>query len=337
LISGGLLLVLVVDMKKKLNYDPEMDMLSAEEVNLLKRACNSIKIFVGQSAMINHTNYRTRDAHATPHFTLCGTFSLYDNFEEHIVFPAGQTDCIIRISNPHMKLVSQKSSIPAYGFSLKIFNNQETILNLPMVNFPLFPIINISRFLKIFTALNVFFSGGFLQKFWQTLKIAKNTIAVSPGFFHPSFMIQVKRFLAKWNHFILSHDYHSIGAYRLGDHIVKYKLVPVAVDVKSAEKRIDQAIEDYFSNHHYELELMVQFCYNLKDQPVNRLNKMWKNSDFISIGRIKINNLIDKEDRAVEEMSFNPFESISGLKPVGRIQKLRDEAYKISLNTRNGN
>jgi len=150
-------------------------------------------------------------------------------------------------------------------------------------------------------------------------------------------MTQVIRFLTKWNHFILSYDYHSIGAYRLGDHIVKYKLVPVvAVPAKSTENKIDQAIEDYFSNHHYELELMVQYCYNLKDQPVNRLNKMWKNSDFISIGRIKINNLIDKEDRAVEEMSFNPFESISDLKPVGRIQKLRDEAYKISVKTRNG-
>lgn len=150
-----------------------MDTLSAEEVILLKRACNSIKIFVGRSAIINHTNYRTRDAHATTYFNLCGTFSVYDNFEEHIVFPAGHTACIIRISNPHMKLVSQKRTIPTYGFSLKIFNNQETILNLPMVNFPLFPIISISRFLKIFTALNVFFQVAFCRNFGKLSKLQK--------------------------------------------------------------------------------------------------------------------------------------------------------------------
>ncbi|WDF46055.1 hypothetical protein PQ459_14235 [Chryseobacterium sp. KACC 21268] len=244
-------------MKRKLNYDPSMDKLSSDEIKLLERASNSIKTFVEKSTIINHTNYRTRDAHATPYCSLLGTFSVYNNFEEHNLFPIGSTDCIIRISNPHMKLVSQKRTIPTYGFSLKIFNNQETILNLPMVNFPLFPIVNISRFLKIFTALNHFFSGGFLQKFWQSVKILKNTIAVRPGFFHPSFITEAIRFIIQWKRFILSFNYHSIGAYRLGEHIVKYKLVPLSVPSQSTENTIDQSIEDYLSNHNYELELMV--------------------------------------------------------------------------------
>ncbi|MBO6200230.1 MAG: catalase, partial [Chryseobacterium sp.] len=73
----------------------------------------------------------------------------------------------------------------------------------------------------------------------------------------------------------------------------------------------------------------------LRDQPVNQLNKMWKNSDFVPIGRIKISELIDKDDIALEKMSFNPFENIEGLQPVGKIQQLRDKAYKASFKTRN--
>ena len=87
------------------------------------------------------------------------------------------------------------------------------------------------------------------------------------------------------------------------------------------EKRIDYSIENYLKDNNYELELMVQYCYDLEKQPVNQLNKMWKNSDFVSIGTIKISEVIDKSNKWVEGLSFNPFENIEELQPVGRIQK----------------
>lgn len=79
---------------------------------------------------------------------------------------------------------------------------------------------------------------------------------------------------------------------------------------------------------------MVQYCYDLKRQPVNQLNKMWKNTEFVSIGRISISQILDKDDKEIEKMSFNPFDNIAELQPVGRIQKLRDKAYRVSLRTR---
>lgn len=83
------------------------------------------------------------------------------------------------------------------------------------------------------------------------------------------------------------------------------------------------------------MELMVQYCYNQDEQPVNILSKHWKNSDYIPIGRVKISNVIDGEEIIIEKLSFNPFESSEGLEPVGRIQKLRDKSYVTSFSERN--
>lgn len=322
-------------MKSKVKYNPEIDRLIEKEISLLEKACKAVEKFVSKSDKINKVNHKTRDAHATPYSTLKGIFLPYENFEEIDVLQNKKLDCIIRISNAYMKKVSQKMSIPAYGFSVKLSDGNQTIANLPLVNFPLFPINNVSRFLKIFTSINYFFAGHLFKKLYHSFGIFKNFLLVSPSFFHPSFLAEVFKFIKKSNNFILSFDYHSIGVYRFGKHLVKFKLVPIDIPTKTDEKRIDSSIENYIKHKEYKLELMVQFCYDLKDQPVNILNKMWTNSEFVSIGKVVISELINKNDTTVEAMSFNPFENISDLLPVGKIQKLRDEAYKTSFKIRN--
>ncbi|MFC3160869.1 hypothetical protein ACFOEQ_22660 [Chryseobacterium arachidis] len=62
----------------------------------------------------------------------------------------------------------------------------------------------------------------------------------------------------------------------------------------------------------------------------------WKNSPYIKIGEVKIdkNGLLNPASCDNEMLSFNPFESKIFFQPVGKIQKLRDEAYKVSIQTR---
>lgn len=324
-------------MKTKIRYDIRYSALNLNEKSLLTKACNAVADFVSKSKKINGSDHYTRDAHATTYSSLEGTFVAYDNFEEHEIFTKKNLNCIIRISHAHMKLVSQKKTIPAYGFSLNISDMENVVLNLPLVNFPLFPINDVSRFLKVFTSINYLFSGNVVQRFLSFFSVIKNLIFVTPDLFHHSFIKQVFKFIKKRNDFILSFDYHSIGAYRLTESLVKYKLVPMGVSKKSNNDRIDISIADFLKENKYELELMVQYCYDMKDQPINQLNKMWKNSEFIPIGKLTISRLIDKDNKSIEKMSFNPFENLSGLEPVGKIQKLRDEAYKTSFKTRNMN
>ena len=61
---------------------------------------------------------------------------------------------------------------------------------------------------------------------------------------------------------------------------------------------------------------------------------MWKNSEFVPVGTIKITELLDKNSMTNELLSFNPFDNLPELQPVGKIQKLRDKAYRTSLETR---
>lgn len=168
------------------------------------KALEAVKKFVNKSDKINGTNYRTRDAHATTYSTLRGCVTFYDNFEERKIFPGGEVNCIIRISNAHLKIVSQKTTIPAYGFSVKIYDNSNFNLNLPLVNFPLFPIDKVSHFLRLFTAINNFFSGKILEKFWQLGKILINLVLALSGLLKPSFVYEVLKLLSKWKNFILS-------------------------------------------------------------------------------------------------------------------------------------
>ncbi|MEI7487063.1 MAG: catalase, partial [Chryseobacterium sp.] len=139
------------------------------------------------------------------------------------------------------------------------------------------------------------------------------------------------------NDFILSFDYHSVGAYRLGENMIKIKLSPKGVDKHFGKKiKTREAIENYFKSNDFSADILIQFCYDVKDQPINKLNVEWKNSPFIKIGEVKIEKGSLPEPRNCENelLSFNPFESKSIFQPVGKIQKLRNEAYKVSFQTR---
>ena len=119
--------------------------------------------------------------------------------------------------------------------------------------------------------------------------------------------------------------------------MIKIKLKPQSVDRHFGRKmKVKDALEEYLETHDFKADVLVQICYDLEKQPVNQLNVEWKNSPYIKIGEVKINkgSLLDERNCTNELLSFNPFESKLFFQPVGKIQKLRDEAYKVSMQTR---
>ncbi len=322
--------------KTKRKYRADLDLLTAKELKLLDEACTAIEKLVKKSPEINKQNLATRDAHATSYAFVKGSFHLDDDFEEKSIFPKKNLDCLIRISNAHMKIVRPNRTVPAYGFSVKLSEKDTTIANFPLVNFPLFPIVDVSRFLQLFISINNYFSEAAFQKFWNLFKILQSFLYIFPDTLNVSFQNQVIRFLRQWRNFILSFDYHSIGVYRMGDALVKLRLVPIHIPKKYQDDKIDLSIESYLREHKiYETELQAQYCYDEKYQPVNFLNKMWKKSEYVPVGKITITEFLNKNDLALEALSFNPFDNIAALQPVGKLQRLRDAAYKTSLETRN--
>lgn len=322
-------------MPDPLKYNKKFDQLSDEEKELLEINKKSIADFVEQSPSVSDVDYATRNAHAKTYAVAKGEFLIDPNIPNELkqFFDKEKFDLTIRFSNAHLKVKNSKKDIPAYGFSVKIKDeNGQLLANYPLVNFPLFPINSVSTFLKLFTSVNRFFI-----KKWSSFSLMIQILKVIPSTFTGSFLKNIIKLLLHKNDFFLSFDYHSVGAYRLGENMIKIKLSPKYVDKNFGKKlKVKDAIESYFQSNEFVADILIQICYNLEDQPINKLNVEWKNSPFIKIGEVKIekNTLLDPRSCENEMLSFNPFESKAFFQPVGKIQKLRDEAYKVSMQTR---
>lgn len=323
-------------MPNPLKYNKNFDKLSYEEKQLLEENKKSIADFVEQSSTLSDVNYATRNAHAKTYAVLKGEFIINPEMRSDLLylFDKEKYNIVVRLSNAHLKIKRGKKDIPAYGFAIKIKDDADrTIANYPLVNFPLFPLNSVSTFLKLFTAVNRFF----IKKWGNTTPLLLQMYQIIPSICTWSFLRKCLEFLTKKNDFMLSFDYHSVGAYRLGDHMMKIQLSP-----KNPQRKFEKglttkkAIEKFCQKENYYANVMIQFCYDLKDQPINILNREWKNSPFIKIGEVKIekNSFLTPNTCDNELLSFNPFESAEIFQPVGKIQKLRDEAYKVSLQTR---
>ncbi len=319
-------------MKEKLLYSESYNELSEKETALLQDALISVRRWVRRSKTLNPKGYATRGAHATTYSILEGTFTPSENGRE--LFPSESYDCLLRLSHPHLKLVSQKRGLPVFGLSVKILQTSGTVLNLPLVNFPLFPMVEVKGFLNLFIALNAYFTQGLFGKLRNGLKILGAFGQIISASFNASFLQQVLELIRTSKRFCLDFDFHSVGACRFGNHMVKYKFVPTSRRGRLLE-RVDRSIGAYMaSGKGYEGELFVQFAYNLENQPINFLNRLWRNSPWVSVGLIQCYGLLDAKDPEIEALSFNPFESKEALQPVGKIQKLREEVYQASFNER---
>ncbi|MCS4305528.1 catalase [Chryseobacterium sp. BIGb0232] len=317
-------------------YNKKFDELNEEEKKLLEINKKSIADFVEQSSSISDVNYATRNAHAKTYAVARGTFWIDPAMPEFLkpFFDREKFDLFIRLSNAQLKITNSKKDIPAYGFAVQIRDENNNLLsNYPLVNFPLFPVNSVSTFLKLFTAINLFY----IKKWSSLFSLIVQIIKIIPSVFTGSFIRNAIKLFSKRNDFILSFDYHSVGAYRLGDYMMKIKLSPQSVNKNIDKKQnMKKALKNYLQKNDFTADVLIQLCYNLKDQPINKLNVEWKNSPFIKIGEVKMDkgSLLDARDCSNELLSFNPFESKTIFHPVGKIQKLRDQAYKISVQTR---
>lgn len=323
-------------MPDPLKYNKKFDELNEEEKKLLEINKKSIADFVEQSSSISDVNYATRNAHAKTYAVAKGIFWVDKNIPEWVqpFFDKDHFDLIIRFSNAQLKIKNSRKDIPAYGFAIQIKDEKGGLLaNYPLVNFPLFPINSVSTFLKLFTAIN----RSYIKKGSHLFSIAGHMIKIIPSVLTGSFIKNTIKLFQKRNDFLLSFDYYSVGAYRLGDYMIKIKLEPQTVDRNIGKKQnIKKVLKNYFHTTDFMADVFIQFCYDLKDQPINKLNVEWKNSPYLKIGEVRINkdSLLDPRACSNELVSFNPFESKAIFQPVGKIQKLRDEAYKVSLQTR---
>ena len=322
------------NMKTPLKYNSIYSQLSNEEEIIFEETKKSIADFVRHSSRISDVNYVTRNAHAKTYIALEGKFIPEQSAKSLLkdTFFEKEYKIVVRLSNANLKIPKGINDLPAYGFAIKILDKEEnTMANYPLVNFPLFPINSVSRFLKLFTKINRFFID---KK--KILPLLGEGLQLAPQLVSLDLLKKSLELGLKSHHFFLSFPFYSIGAYRLGDYMIKLKIVPRNVSYKIRNGFLPKTLDDYFQQNSYNADVFIQYCYNEKDQPINILNREWKNSPFIKIGQIHIpqSSILNHHYLENELLSFNPFDNQKNLKPVGKIQKLREKAYQVSFNTR---
>lgn len=132
---------------------------------------------------------------------------------------------------------------------------------------------------------------------------------------------------------------YSQTAYRFGDHVVKWVLVP---DTETQRKLYEETVkpsdgddilhrwlQNFHREHHAEYLFQVQLCENLEDQPVENAGKVWdpQKYPFQTVARLKIpkQESFDYERKMFWEdhLRVDPWLGLKSLQPLGGSNRLR--------------
>ncbi len=329
-------------MENLIRYRHEFDQLTSDEMQLLEKAACSVRKLIQHTKKLSNVSFATRAAHSKTYAVANGNLRIHSDLPNWLqaYLPEANYQTIARFSHANPIIFRSKHEVPAYGISLKIVTLEQDI-HFPLVNFPLFPTNSVSGFLKFFTSMNTFLTtkaDNFLVSIMDIPALLIHSRIFFPGIFSPDMIKYALQLLFRKNDFILSFPFHSIGCFRLGNYIMKIKLVPVNIEKKlGRNERGENRISAYLQQHEAQYRLLFQLCTDLRKHPVNDLTKMWKDAPEIEVGILTLpkNSLFDNDDPQIEALVFDPFDNPEHLQPVGRIQQLRKIIYQTAAETRN--
>ena len=150
----------------------------------------------------------------------------------------------------------------------------------------------------------------------------------------------------------LGETYHSAVPLRYGDYFGKLSLVPVSDNLRALQGKdvqhpqswnwMKDSIVDFFRTEVAIWDLRVQLCTDLARMPVEDASVDWdeKLSPSLTVARMTAEPQDAYSDsRRVwidEELSFNPWHSLSAHRPLGNIMRARFKAYQASSHFRHG-
>jgi hypothetical protein len=323
-------------MKRPIPFNESFNTLNRREKALLKEVLISVQEFVKNSPRISDVTYATRDAHAKSYAYLKGSFQPHPDSPFRHLFDQSYYESIIRFSHAHLKIVKTDNQLPLYGLAVKIRSRDLEEINYPLVNFPVFVTNSVMDFLKLFREINFFLIKNGSEKLYSFLKIGFFILPILGDMMNLSFFKAVKNWIKTYSEFILNRNYHSIGAYRMGNKIIKLKMVPMDLNyVSNPSKTTFENISDFLFLRPIHYQLKAKIAFDEKFQPINKLTQDWTDSDEVLLGNFHFTRVIETDEENLEELSFNPFDNPDIFQPVGKIQQLRKEVYHTSIQTRN--
>lgn len=296
-------------------------------------------------------NYKTdhvaRGAHAKAHACVRAWFEINTYIEPNLRYgilakPSQRYKSWIRFSNGHFDLsVSKDQKSDARGMAIKIMDppgqplqisaNHIPTQDFLMTNSPVFFVENIRDYNALVARPAALL--GFIFPSWN------------PGNWRLREMFLAQKTLTPPPESLLSPQYYSITAYKLGPHNIKFSTKPCAGH--TSKFSIDESNPDFLREHlKQELEageacfdFMVQLQVPGKNMSIEDPTIEWKESDspFIPVARITIPPQdFDTPEQMTfcENLSFAPWHALPEHRPVGQFNRLRRYVYPASSDYR---
>lgn len=289
------------------------------------------------------TSYVSRGAHAKAHGCVKAYFNVLNQIEDrfkHGVFkqPGKQYKAWIRFSNGHFDLsISKDSKNDARGMAIKLLHppgeplqiaaNDVTTQDFLLTNSPVFFIKNIYDYNDLVEAPNDllgFIFNGMNPFKWRfrEIKIATKTLTPPP----PT---------------LLSPQFYSITAYKLGPHNIKYSAIPCKTQSATPiEEHTDPDFlrKDLVNTLQQEnacFEFAIQLQMPEKNMSIEDPTVEWKESDspFINLAEINIpKQTFDtpEQQKFCENLSFAPWHALPEHRPIGQFNRMRRAVYPAS-------
>ncbi len=148
----------------------------------------------------------------------------------------------------------------------------------------------------------------------------------------------------------LGETYHSVTPFRWGEHIAKFRVVPIAPALRELSGRIvetrgrDDAIREDVRTEMQRIDAQwafeVQLCRDLERQPIEDPTVEWDEADapFQRVGTLTARAQDSWDDDRVrlvdQETRFSVWTGLAAHRPLGNVNRARNATYRHSANFR---
>lgn len=340
-------------MPQFVRYSPDVEDIKPDEGETIKH----LEEQFNQIQQTTADDYKrgVRAVHAKAHAIAKGKLTVMDGLPvelaQGIFTQGGSYEAIIRISTNAGDILDDSISLPR-GLALKVIGVEgerlpgsegDTTQDFILVNGPVFSAPDANAFLKNLTLLaKTTDKAEGAKKTLSAVLQGVNAALSTVGYESPT----VQQMGGAPQVHPLGETYYSQTPFRYGDHIAKIGLFPVSpaltaltkttIDVAGRPDALREDVNRDMIDAGGTWEVRVQLCTDLNDMPVEDPTVRWDEgkSPFITVATLEVAPQSSWQhgasDRFDDALSFNIWHGITAHRPLGNINRARNETYKQS-------
>ncbi|MEA1086206.1 catalase family protein [Sphingomonas sp. CD22] len=339
-----------------IRYRPDVEDVQPDEAETIAALCTTFDTILERTA--EDYGHAVRSVHAKAHALLEGELTvdagLPPELAQGLFADAGTHKVLLRLSTNAGDILPDAISLPR-GLAMKVFDvkgarlpgAEGTSQDFVMVNGTVFQAKTADKFLgnlKLLAKTTDRLEGTkkVLSSVLQGVRATLETVGVESA--------ALNSLGGAPNVEPLGETYYSVTPFRYGDYIAKFSLKPIApemtaltgktIDVDGREDAIRDEVRSEMRTIDAAWEFRVQLCRDLDRQPIEDPTVEWDEDEapFHRVGIVRAaaqESWSEDSVRAInEESRFSIWTGLDAHRPLGNINRARNEPYRHSADFR---